>query len=323
MAQVLISFILIIAGLVMLALAGDKLVDYAAATARRARLTPEVIGLTIVAMGTSLPEMFVSVLAVWDGSPDIAVANVVGSNIANIALILGFVSLFVAIPVSRATLKFDFPILIFASVAVVPLFWDGNISRLEAGGFVAAMIVYIWFSLYRARKEVDAGGVVPEGELDEEITVLAQRPLWRLLLYLVISLAVLGLGARLLVTGAIEIARLIGISERVIGLTIVAFGTSLPELVASISAALKRQHEMAVANVVGSNMFNLLLVLGAAGLLKPIRVSPEVLHLDIWVMLGVVVVLYPFLWTGKRLTRWEGAILFVVYIAYTVMLFLR
>lgn len=321
----LLDIIFIVVGLAALAFAGDKLVDYAAATARKARVTPTVIGLTVIALGTSLPEAFVSITAaiqsITQNRPelvDISIANVVGSNIANIALILGFVAIFVAIPVTKGVMKFDYPIVVIASASMWLVLWNGVLDRWEGGVYVVVMLIYLTVTVIKGRREHK---VDEEETLSEEMKELAERSVFRLLVGLALSLAALGVGARILVDGASGIAEAIGISQRVIGLTVVAFGTSLPELVASIAAAWKNQHEMAVANVMGSNLFNMLFVLGVTALIRDLPVNEQTMKLDLWVMSGVTILLFPLLLRGRRLTRFEGILLTAIYLTYTVYLF--
>lgn len=304
---------LVAAGLALLTFAGGKLIDFAVALAERARLTPSVIGLTIVAAGTSAPELFVSVTAALGGSPDIAIANVVGSNIANIALVLALCALIAPIPVDRALLRLEYPFMVLASWITLLLCRDGAIDRLEAGFFLTAMVGFIAYAVWIARGAAIA--------LEETGAArLARLPLAVLLLGLAACFAGLAFGARLLVAGATSLAAALGVSERVIGLTIVAVGTSLPELVASLAAALKRQHAMAVTNIVGSNIFNLLLILGAAALVRPIPVAAALVSPDMWVMMATAVGLLPLFWIRLRIGRLEGGVLLVGYAAYLVAL---
>lgn len=316
----LLSGLMILAGIALLAYAGARLIDFAAAVAERARLTPAVIGLTVVAAGTSAPELFVSTTAALRGSADIAIANVVGSNIANIALVLGACALIAVVPLDRKILGLEYPFMVFASWLALLLSRDGRLDRLESGFFLAAVLGFLAYSLHLAREEVrgseqrELAELVPSGA-----GTLQRRPVAVLALGLAASLTGLAVGARLLVTGATAVAEALGVSERVIGLTIVAIGTSLPELVASLAAALKRQHQMAVTNIVGSNILNLLLILGVTGLIRPIRVSPRLVGVDMWVMMGVSLLLYPLVVRHGRLSRGGGALLLVGYALYLLL----
>lgn len=308
------SLFLVAAGALLLALAGDRLVDSAVVLARKARLTPAVIGLTIVAAGTSLPELFVSATAALAGTPEIALGNVIGSNIANVGLVLGVCALVATIPVGRGILRFDYPVMLAVSLALPPICWNGILSRLEGALAVAVLIGYLAWSLALARRaagSLPAAGALPAAALGSHS--------WALLLWLLAAFAGLGLGARFLVIGAVDIARALGISERVVGLTIVAVGTSLPELVASAAAALKQQHDMAVANIVGSNLFNLLGILGVTALIRPLAVDPAMLRFDIPVMIGFALLLLPML-RDLVLSRAEGGVLLACYAAYLAAL---
>jgi cation:H+ antiporter len=312
------------AGVAVLAFSGDRLVEFAAALARRARLTPAVIGLTVVAAGTSTPELSVSVAAAVRGSAEIAVANVVGSNIANIGLILGICGLITPVPVHLRLLRFEYPFMVLASSILLLLCRDGRLDRLEGGLFLASAIAFVSYSVWLARSEVDADERrVIGGEVPAKASPLATRPIGLLLAGIAATLAGLGLGAELLLRGAVSMAASLGVSERVIGLTIVAAGTSLPELVASLSAALKKHHEMAMANVVGSNIFNLLMILGATGLVRPIPVASKLVFPDMAVMLAFALALLPLVIRNRRLGRGAGTLLLGGYAAYLVSLLLR
>jgi cation:H+ antiporter len=320
---VLIDLLLIVGGAAVLAVAGDRLVDLAAALARRARLTPAVIGLTVVAAGTSMPELSVSVAAALRGSSDLAMSNVVGSNIANIGFILGACSLLGRITVQHRLLRFEYPFMVLASWILLLLCRDGSFDRVEALFFLASLGAFMAYSVWVARYEVDAAERAAIGaEVPPEALVMAPRPLPFLVLGLAAALAGLVLGAELLVRGAVSLAAALGVGERVIGLTVVAIGTSLPELVASLAAVLKRQPEMAIANVVGSNIFNTLMILGATGLLRPIAIAPRMVAPDMVVMLGFAVLLFPLVIWDRRLVPRDGAILLATYAAYLTVLVL-
>jgi cation:H+ antiporter len=318
-----IAAILILGGIVVLAIAGDRLVEYAVALAGKLRLTPAVIGLTVVAMGTSIPEVFVSIAAALRGSPEMAVGNVVGSNIANIGLILGTCALLIPLPVGQRLLKFEYPFAVLASWLALLLCRDGWLDRLESAFFVASVVSFVAYSVWLARREVNAAEAdhIVEG-LPAGAHRLERRPLSALLVGLVFALVALGVGANLLVLGASTMARLMGVSERVIGLTIVAVGTSLPELVASLAAAAKRHVEMAAANVVGSNIFNLLLILGLAGIVKPIPIAPKIVAVDMWVMMVSILALFPLVAKDMSITRRNGALLLTGYVGYLAWLLL-
>jgi len=315
----LIDLLLVAAGIAVLTLSGDKLVDFAAAIAEKARLTPTVVGLTVVAAGTSAPELFVSVVAAFQESPGIALGNVVGSNIANIALVLGAAALIAPIPIRRRMLGFEFPFMLVASLALPVACLGGTLGRAWGLAFLAGMVVFLVQSVRMARSDGDEIESVAE-RVPVEVDRLQARPLPLLLLGTAVTIAGLGLGARLLVEGATGAALRLGVSERVVGLTIVAFGTSLPEFVATLAAALKRHHEMAVANIVGSNIFNLLLILGATGVIHPIPVAGELLTHDMPVMILCALALVPLVWRGRVMGRGFGIALLIGYAGYLALL---
>jgi len=310
---------LVAAGIAVLTFAGDKLVDFAAAIAEKARLTPTVVGLTVVAAGTSAPELFVSVVAALRESPEIALGNVVGSNIANIALVLGAAAAIAPIPIRRQMAAFELPFMVAASLALPVACLGGSLGRAWGWVFLAGMAVFLVQSVRMARSEGEEMQAVAE-RVPVAVGRLQKRPLPLLLLGTVLTIAGLALGARLLVDGATGAALRLGVSERVVGLTIVAFGTSLPEFVATLAAALKRHHDMAVANIVGSNVFNLLLILGATGVIHPIPVAAEMLGQDIPVMIACALALVPLVWRGRPMTRAFGVTLMLGYAGYVALL---
>lgn len=319
----LMTFVYLIAGLVLLVAGAEVLVRGAAKLAAQFGIPPLIIGLTVVAFGTSAPETAVSVQAALDGSGDLAIGNVVGSNIANVLLILGMTALVAPLIVSRQLIRLDVPIMIGASLLTFGLAWDGSLSRLDGALLFAGVLTYTGFLIYSARK--DKGGdddeFAKEFGLDE-----APKPYaWAINLGLIIAgLVLLVTGSNFLVEGAVTLARALGISELVIGLTVVAVGTSLPELATSILAAIKGERDIAVGNIVGSNIFNLLCVLGLASLVSPaaISVSPNALAFDFPVMIAVAVACLPIFFAGYRINRWEGLLFLAYYVAYTLYLIL-
>ncbi|KFJ90339.1 sodium:calcium antiporter [Pseudomonas sp. 1-7] len=319
----LMTFVYLIAGLVLLVAGAEVLVRGAAKLAAQFGIPPLIIGLTVVAFGTSAPETAVSVQAALDGSGDLAIGNVVGSNIANVLLILGMTALVAPLIVSRQLIRLDVPIMIGASLLTFGLAWDGSLSRLDGALLFAGVLTYTGFLIYSARK--DKGGdddeFAKEFGLDE-----APKPYaWAINLGLIIAgLVLLVTGSNFLVEGAVTLARALGISELVIGLTVVAIGTSLPELATSILAAIKGERDIAVGNIVGSNIFNLLCVLGLASLVSPaaISVSPNALAFDFPVMIAVAVACLPIFFAGYRINRWEGLLFLAYYVAYTLYLIL-
>jgi cation:H+ antiporter len=311
---VLTSSLLILAGIVLLYFGAEGLVRGSASIAARLGLTPLVIGLTVVAFGTSMPELVVSIGASLDGKGPIAVGNVVGSNIGNIALILGLAALIQPLRVQAQIVRVDLPILLVASVALVAILADGAVGRVEGGLLFAGLLAYIGTSLRLARREPAA----VEAEFVEGMP-RAGRSAALDAGMVAAGLALLVLGARLLVTGAVDIAEGFGLSQAVIGLTIVAIGTSLPELATSVVAALKGQGDIAVGNVVGSNLFNILGILGITALVRPLAQS-GMSSVDLGVMLVLTVALLPLMRSGFRVSRAEGGVLVAGYAAYTTYL---
>lgn len=319
----LMTFVYLIAGLVLLVAGAEVLVRGAAKLAAQFGIPPLIIGLTVVAFGTSAPETAVSVQAALDGSGDLAIGNVVGSNIANVLLILGLTALIAPLIVSRQLIRLDVPIMIGASLLTFGLAWDGSLSRLDGALLFAGVLTYTGFLIYSARK--DKGGDDDEFAKEFGLDEVPKPYAWAINLGLIIAgLVLLVTGSNFLVEGAVTLARALGISELVIGLTVVAVGTSLPELATSILAAIKGERDIAVGNIVGSNIFNLLCVLGLASLVSPaaISVSPNALAFDFPVMIAVAVACLPIFFAGYRINRWEGLLFLAYYVAYTLYLIL-
>ncbi len=294
-------------GLAGLYFGGDWLVNGASSLARRFRVPPLVIGLTIVGFGTSTPELLVSVEAALDGLSGIAVGNVVGSNIANILVILGLSALIAPLAIGFSRVRNDLGWMLLAAVACVPVFWDGAVSRPEGLVFVAGIIAYILVALRQV-------GSAPEDEGDAPVP-----PVWQSLAFIALGLVTLMVGARLLVDAAVTIATWLGVSDAIIGLTIVAVGTSLPELATSITAAVRGEREIAIGNVVGSNVFNIFAILGITAVIAPIPgIDPRFFQIDTPVMIGVSLVLAVLLFVTHGVARWAGAAFLAGYAAYVV-----
>lgn len=307
----LADILLIIASLVMLYFGASWLVNGAASLAVRLGITPLVIGLTVVAFGTSTPELIVSIQAALGGNGSISVGNVVGSNIFNIGVILGLAALFYPIRVKAQVLKFDIPIMLFTAVLFLLLFQNHQLSRLEGGIFAIGIVAYTVFNIRKSKQE-NQQEIIEEFQ---EIAPPASRH-WAVdLLFIGIGLLVLIFGSDLLVEGAVSLARRFGISDALIGLTIVAAGTSMPELATSVVAALKKQSDIAVGNVVGSNIYNILAILGISSVITPIQ-ALDIAFTDSLVMVGISLLLVPLLRTGYALKRWEGGVLLLTYIIY-------
>ncbi len=306
----LVDLLLLVAGLVLLTGGASALVRGAAALALRLGLTPLVIGLTVVAFGTSAPELVVSVQAALNDSGGIAVGNIVGSNIANIGLILALAALIRPLAIDRLLLKRDVPLMIVASALAAALLWDGRLGRAEGTVLVAGLLAYLVWSIRASRKETAAAAALLDG-----VPERADGPAWRDALFVVVGLAALVVGADWLVASAVSLATAAGVSNAVIGLTVVAVGTSLPEMATSVVAALRGESEIAAGNVVGSNLFNLLGILGAAALVRPLH-APGLQHMDVLVMGAFAVALVPLMLTGRKLVRWEGGLLLAGYAGY-------
>ncbi len=317
------TFVYLIAGLVLLVAGAEVLVRGAAKLAAQFGIAPLVIGLTVVAFGTSAPETAVSVQAALNGSGDIAIGNVLGSNIANVLLILGVTSLVAPLIVSRQLIRLDVPIMIGASLVTYALAWDGALSRLDGALLFAMVLGYTTFLIVSSRRA--GAAATADDEFAREYAADAQpRPHATLInaALVIVGLALLVGGSHFLVEGAVSLARALGLSELVIGLTVIAIGTSLPELATSILAAIRGERDIAVGNIVGSNIFNLLCVLGLASLVSPesIRVAASALAFDFPVMVAVALACLPIFFTGYSISRWEGLLFLAYYVAYTAYL---
>jgi cation:H+ antiporter len=317
----LLSIGLAILGLLLLVVGGEMLLRGAVGLATLCRLTPTIIGLTVVAAGTSVPELAVSGIAVWQGQADIAVANVVGSNIFNITVIIGLCALLRPLAITGNTIKLEYPVLALVTMLCLVMAQDGSINRLDA---ILCLAVYIGFTAYMVSLVRQQVTISEAQELSAEITELApdepQPRLWVSLALLTAGIALLAGGAHATVTGAVGLARLLGWSERVIGLTIVSAGTGLPEVVASLMSSVRGHSDIAIGNAIGSNLFNILGTLGVCGLVKPLPVQPALVASDCWWMLGVTLLLFPLMFTKLRISRWEGAVLLATYVAYLSLL---
>ncbi|MDP0501395.1 MAG: calcium/sodium antiporter [Verrucomicrobiota bacterium JB022] len=309
MDTLLVPILILIASLALLWFGAEGLVRGGAALVVRLGLTPLVVGLTVVAYGTSMPELLVSTRASLAGQGDIALGNVVGSNIFNICIILGLAAVIQPLKVQRQLMKLDVPVMLAASFLFIPLFWDGVITRFEAGVFLVGLVAYTGINIYLARKE----SATVQTEAMEVPLKKGSVPLE--IAYLIGGLLVLVVGSHLLVDSSVTIARHLGLSEAVIGLTIVAAGTSMPELATSVVAALRRQADIAIGNVVGSNIYNLLGIVGVSGAIIPLR-GPGLQPVDLAVMAGSTLLLLPLMRTGFLIRRWEGALLLAVYAGY-------
>ncbi|MCA0937916.1 calcium/sodium antiporter [Vibrio alginolyticus] len=310
---------LLIVGLVLLVWSADKLVFGSAAIARNVGISPLVIGMTILAMGSSAPEMMVSATAAWDGKTDTAVGNVLGSNIANIALILGITAIIKPLSISSGVIRRELPLMIAVTLLAGALLWNNHL------GFYEGVLLFVLFGLFLfamlqiSRKEQQSGDAFldeQESEIPEGVSN-AKAGMW-----VGLGLILLPLAANILVDNAVIIAKHFGMSDLVIGLTIIAIGTSLPELAASLAGVLKGEDDMAVGNIIGSNVFNILAVMGIPGIINPSVLSEYAMGRDFWVMLGVSLLLVVMcLGKSRSVNRLEGIILFICFIGYQVYLF--
>ncbi len=308
-----------VGGLVLLMVGADYLVRGAVGIARALGVSPLVIGLTVVAFGTSAPELGVSLQAALTGNADVAIGNVVGSNIVNILLVLGASAIITPLVVSSQLIRLDVPLMVAASIAMWVLSLNGVISRMEGAVLFGSLLIYIWFSIRTSRRE---SAEVAEEFSDFSRSVTGFAGTMTQIGLFVAGLGLLTVGSRFLVDGAITVAQELGVSQLVIGLTIVALGTSLPEVVTSVVASLRGQRDIAVGNVVGSNLFNILCVLGLTATVSPngVPVSAPAIEFDIPVMVAVAVVCLPIFISGSMIRRYEGALFLVYLAAYTMFL---
>ena len=316
------TLVFFVLGLVALVVGASLLVRGAAKLSISFGISPLVVGLTVVAFGTSAPETAVSVGAVLQGSSDIAVGNVVGSNIFNVLFILGVSALIAPLVIHRQLVRQEVPIMIGASVVLGVMALDGHIGRFDATLLAGLLVAYVSFLIVQSRRAGSEASGVPLAELPE-----ASRwdRHWSVQLLLIVAgLGLLVLGADWLVNSAVVFARALDVSDLVIGLTVVAAGTSLPEVATSVVATLRGERDIAVGNVVGSNTFNIFGCLGVAGLVSPggLEVAPPLLSFDLWVMLAAAIACFPIFVTGRELARWEGSLFLLYYAAYTVFLVL-
>lgn len=306
-------------GVALLAAGGEALIRGSLAAARRLGVSPLLSGLVIVGFGTSAPELVVSVDAALNQQPDIAIGNVVGSNIGNILLILGTCALITPLAVKPMALRRDAVTVVAASILFIVLVGGSALGPVDAAIFLVSLVAYLVWAYWSERLHTLPSAELHKAEA-EELTALPKSVAWTVTI-LITGLLLLIAGSRVLLLGAIGIAEHFGVSEAVIGLTLVAVGTSLPELSISVIAALRRHADVAVGNVLGSNIFNLLGILGVSALLQPLPVHVRILQFDQWVMLGSSVLLLVFLYTGRRLSRLEGGILLFGYGVYVGLSF--
>ena len=308
------DLIYILVGVVLLYLGGEALVKGSSAVGRALGMSPLVVGLTFVSMGTSSPELAASVAAVLKDAPAVSFGNVVGSNIANLALILGLVSILRPFTINRDFLRRDIPVLLIVSLWCIWLAWNGSITRLESLLLIGCLAFYLQLLVRTTSRDRE----LPRPDSPDEPK---SEALGSSLLIGLLGVGLLVLGAYSLITGSVNLARSLGISERVIGLTMVAFGTSLPELASSLVAVFRKESDLVLGNLIGSNIFNILLILGVTAAVRPISVAADGVLFDLAVMIGVAVLIAIFMVSGRRLNRFEGGVLVALYLGYVGYLF--
>jgi len=318
----LLAVTAIVVGVALLVWGADRFVDGAASVAKNLRVPPLVIGLTIVSIGTSLPEMIVSAMAALDGNRNLGIGNVLGSNIANIALVLGITALIVPLAVKSMTLRREMPVLFMITFLAFALMSDGDLSQMDGIMLLVALVLFlIWITRIGLKDRNDP--------LVEEFTesIPDDMNMGQSVMWFIVGLVLLIVSSRMVVWGAVEVAHYFGVSDLIIGLTIVAIGTSLPEMVASVAGALKNEADLAIGNVIGSNIFNLMAVLAMPALIQPGAFAPEALLRDFPIMLGFTIALFVVSFglrkAGGTITRVEGCLLLSGFAAYLYLLFLQ
>lgn len=305
----------LLVSLVILYYGAEGLVSGASSLAKRVGISPLIIGLTIVSIGTSMPELVVSAKAAMIGQSALSIGNVLGSNMINIGVILGLSAMIYPIAVNRQLLNLDVPFMVFSSVLFLLLFLDSKISRVEAGLLILLFISYISYLIITSTK----GHKNKPEQKSQNTDEIKMSKHWSIdLLFIVVGLLALVYGSDLLVVNSIIIAERLGMSEAMIGLTIVAIGTSMPELATSVVAAIKKRSDIAIGNVIGSNIFNILLVLGVAGLIHPIS-TPEINYMDSLFVVALGLVLWLFMKLGTRIRRWQGTTFIFIYVLYFII----
>ena len=300
------DYLLLILGLAVLIFGGDLLVKGASGIALKLNMDPMVVGLTVVSLGTSAPELIVSIKSALNGNPDIAMGNVVGSNIANLGLVLAITAIMFPIAVNRKVLRIDWPVMVFFAALAFIFGLDNLITRFEGGVLLVTLVVYIYKLLQRGKSHLDNGDI----EID---TDTGKESMMKLILLLLGGMVALYLGSEWFLGGAMEIGSSFNLSESVIGVTIVAFGTSTPELAASAIAAYRKETDIALGNLLGSNIFNIGAVLGTTSIISPLVIDAKIMNIDILWMLGIAGILFPLMVFKKKLSLLSGIILFSLY----------
>lgn len=311
----ILNVLFILVGIVLVLWGADRLTDGAVAVAEKMKMPQIVIGLTIVAMGTSMPEFCVSLVSALKGTTDLAVGNIVGSNIFNTLLIVGVSAWVAPMTILKSTVRKDIPFALFASVILLVMCLDGNISRLDAGILFVLFLVFMYVTL-KGAKTKDDDTTAKTDSIEDNKKPMAT---WLSIVWIIVGLACLIGGSNLFVEGATKVAEHIGVSEAVIGLTIVAGGTSLPELATSVVSARKGNSGIAIGNVLGSNVFNILAILGVTGVITPMHLQ-GITMLDLSMMVFSTLLVWLFSFTKYKIARWEGVVLTIVFIGYMVVL---
>ena len=307
----LTSILLLVLGLIVLIVGGEFLVKGSVSLANYFSISPLVIGMTVVSFGTSAPELIVSLKAALTDNPEISIGNVVGSNIANISLVIGITALIFPLAIERHSVKIDWPMMMMASILFYIFSFNGLIERWEGIVLFVVLIIFVTWLIRDSKiknKRFEDDIVLEKGRLD------------RALLFLILGLVGLYFGSDWLVIGAVEIAEIAGMSKHLIGVTIIAFGTSVPELATSCVAAFRKQSDISVGNLIGSNIFNIMAVIGLTGIVHPIDVEQGVVNFDYLWMLGFALVLFPLMRIGYKITRIDGALLLGAYVTYVLLL---
>ncbi len=308
------EYLILIAGFLVLAVSGNYLIEGSVSLARHLKISTLVVGVVVVSFGTSAPELIVSLQAALNGHPDIAIGNVIGSNISNIALVLGITALLLPIPVKSNSIKIDWPVMMLSSILLYVFILNYIIERWEGAILITSIIVFIYWSIRSSRKKTENNNNIDK----------PKHKLYLAIIFIIVSCIGLVFGAKLFINSSVEIARNFDISERVISVTLVAFGTSVPELVASIVAVFKKQMDISIGNIIGSNIFNVLAIIGITSIVTPIsNIDKGIVNFDIFWMLGISALLFLFIipLKGGILNRWKGLLFLIFYAVYIFLLF--
>jgi cation:H+ antiporter len=307
-----LEYLLLIGGFIVLIIGGEALVKGAVSLALKLNISPLVVGMTIVSFGTSAPELLVSLEAATTGHPDVSIGAVIGSNISNIGLVLGLTVLIFPIAISRDTLRIDWPLMMLASLLFFIFAQNGMIEFYEGVVFVLILLLFTGWIFLKSQKK----GKAAVAEIDIEVDTAESTSIFKDLLFLLIGFVGLFYGADWLISSVVTIATKFGISEKLISVTVVAFGTSLPELVTSCTAAYRKETDISIGNLIGSNVFNILAILGITSIVEPISVSDSINQFDVYYMLGVSILIFPLMYFGRKIGRLKGVLLVLVYFIY-------